>query len=125
MKKFVFAFIAIITMHTGFSQTNNTYQTTLDSISKIVIHYMQAKQAGSIYALAGEDFKSHLSAEDFKSISENKVFPLNDFQHVTYVSTTNGINKYKVAGSPDLQLLISLDKENKLETLLIQPFSDN
>jgi hypothetical protein len=124
MKKIVFILIAVVIMHKGFSQTSNN-QTTLDSVSNIVIHYLQTKQTDSIYALAGERFKSQLNAETFKSISENNVFPLNDFQHVSYVSTTNGINKYKVTGSPDLQLLIGLDKENKLETFLIKAFSDN
>jgi hypothetical protein len=124
MKKIVFILIAFTIMHKGFSQTSNN-QTTLDSVSNIVIHYLQTKQTDSIYALAGERFKSQLSAENFKSIAENNVFPLNDFQHVSYVSTTNGINKYKVAGTPDLQLLIGLDKENKLETFLIKAFSDN
>jgi hypothetical protein len=125
MKKNVFILITVVIVHAGFSQTGNTNQTTLDSISNIVIHYLQAKQTDSIYALAGERFKSQLSAEDFKSVSEKQVFPLNDFQHVTYNSTTNGINKYKVAGTPALQLLIGLDKDNKLETFLVQPFSDN
>ena len=125
MKKIAFILVTIVITHTAFSQTNNTNQKTLDSISAVVIHYLQTKQTDSIYALAGERFKSLLSAENFKSISENQVFPLNDFQHVTFVSTTNGINKYKVAGSPDLQLLIGLDKENKLETFLIKAFSDN
>jgi hypothetical protein len=118
--------IAIVLMAcAGFGQTNNNYQSTLDSISKIVIHYLQAKEADSIYALAGEQFKSKLSAADFKSVAENQVFPLNDFKNTTFISTSNGINKYKVAGTPDLQLFISLDKENKLATFLIQPFSDN
>jgi len=55
----------------------------------------------------------------------NQVFPLNDFKNVTFVKTVEGINKYKVDGSPELQLLIGLDKDNKLETFLIQAFSDN
>ena len=121
MKKFVFTIIIALIMHAGFSQTNNTNQITLDSISAVVIHYMQAKQADSIYSLAGQNFKNHLTKDNFKSISETQVFPLNDFQHVSFIGTINGINKYKVAGAPDLQLLISIDKENKLETLLIQP----
>jgi hypothetical protein len=124
MKKFVFTIITALIIHTSFSQTNNN-QTKLDSISAIVIHYMQVKQADSIYALAGENFKTHLTQENFKSISEQQVFPLNDFQHVSFISTTNGINKYKVGGTPDLQLFIGLDKDDKLETLLIQPFSNN
>ena len=125
MKKALFTVITILIMHTGFSQVNNSNQSTLNSVSKIVIHYLQTKQSDSIYALAGESFKSQLSAENFRSISQNQVFPLNNFSNTTYVNTTNGINKYKVSGTPDLQLLIGLDKENKLQTLLIQPFSNN
>ena len=54
----------------------------------------------------------------------NQLFPLNDFKHAAFVKTTGGINKYKVAGSPELQLLVGLDAENKIETLLIQPFAE-
>ena len=121
----MFSLIIVLVVHIGFGQTNNAYKSTLDSVSKIVIHYLQTKQSDSIYALAGANFKSQLTAESFKSISENQVYPLNDFQHVTYLNTANGINKYKIDGTPDLQLLISLDKNNKLETFLIQPFSNN
>ena len=125
MKKAMFAVITVLIMHTGFSQTNNSNQKTLDSLSKIVIHYLQAKQSDSIYALAGESFRSQLSAENFRSISQNQVFKLNDFADTRYVNTTNGINKYKVSGKPDLELLIGLDTENKLQTLLVRPFTNN
>ena len=125
MKKVAFTIITIFIMNACLCQTNNAYQTSLDSVSKIVIHYLQTKQSDSIYALAGEGFKSQLSAENFNSVAQGQVFPLNDFSNTTFINTTNGINKYKVAGNPVLQLLIGLDKQNKLETLLIQPFSDN
>ena len=125
MKKATFTIITILIMNASFCQTNNAHQATLDSISKVVIHYLQSKQADSIYAIAGKNFKSHMSAENFKSVAENQVFPLNDFKNTVYIETTNGINKYKVPGTPDLRLLVGLDNENKLETLLIQPFSNN
>ncbi len=125
MRKAVLTFLTILILHTGFGQTNNNHTNTLDSISRVVIHYLQAKQADSIYTLGGENFKSHLTAASFKLVAENQVFKINDFMNTTFVSTTNGINKYRVAGTPELQLLIGLDKENKLETLLIQPFSNN
>lgn len=125
MKKAFFTIVMFLIMHTGFSQVNNSYQSTLDSLSKIVIHYLQTKQSDSIYALAGESFKTQLSAETFRSVSQNQVFPLNNFANTTFVNTTNGINKYKVSGTPDLQLFIGLDKANKLQTLLIQPYSNN
>ncbi len=124
MKKIMFAIIAILIINKGFSQVTTANQNTLDSISKIAIHYLQAKEADSIYSLAGERFKSQLTAENFKSIANNQVFPLNDFQKVTFISTENGVNSYKVDGTPALKLLISLDEKNKLETFLIKPFTD-
>ncbi|MEP7253196.1 MAG: hypothetical protein ABI683_12475 [Ginsengibacter sp.] len=124
MKKIMFAIITILIINKGFSQAKIANQTTLDSISKIVIHYLQAKQADSLYALAGEHFKSQLTEENFKSIANNQVFPLNDFQQITFISTENSVNSYKVDGTPELKLLISLDGKNKLETFLIQPFNN-
>ena len=125
MKKFLFVIVIVATVNTGFGQTDKAYQVALDSVSKTVIHYLQTKQTDSLYALAGTNFKNQLNAETFKNISENQIYPLNNFQQVTFINTANGINKYKITGTPDLQLLISLDKENKLETFLIQPFSNN
>ncbi len=125
MKKFLFTIIMFLIIHAGFSQTSMGYQSKLDSVSKMVIHYLQTKQTDSIYALAGEQFRNQIDAKNFNSVLDNQIYPLNDFQHITYVNVTNGINKYKIAGTPELQLLISIDKDNKLETFLIQPFSDN
>lgn len=122
MKKTTLTILAILLLQTAFTQTVSKNTSTLDSISRLVIHYLQAKQPDSIYALAGETFRSHLKLEDFKAISQNQVFPMNDFQHTSFVGNENGINKYKVAGTPDLQLLIGLDAANKLETLLIKAF---
>lgn len=112
-------------MQACLAQNTTSAQRILDSVSQKAIYYLQQKQSDSIYAMAGENFRSHLSQEDFKQISMNQVFPLNDFKNVTFVKTVEGINKYKVDGSPELQLLIGLDKDNKLETFLIQAFSDN
>lgn len=120
MRKTALTIVALLFLYTGFSQTSAGSTSTLDSISKVVIHYLQAKQPDSIYALAGEKFRSQLKQEDFKTISETQVFPLNNFQQVTFLSNENGINKYKVAGTPDLQLLIGLDAANKLETFLVK-----
>lgn len=124
MKKITFAIIAILIINTSFGQADIAKQNTLDSMSKIVVHYLQAKQADSLYSLAGEHFKSQLTEENFKSIANDQVFPLNDFQKVTFITTENGVNRYKVAGKPELKLLISLDEKNKLETFLIKPFTD-
>jgi hypothetical protein len=38
---------------------------------------------------------------------------------------SNGINKYKISGSPELQLLVGLNEENMIQTLMIQPYKDD
>jgi len=125
MKKLSIIIIMVVSMQACLAQNTTSAQRILDSVSQKAIYYLQQKQSDSIYAMAGENFRSHLSQEDFKQISMNQVFPLNDFKNVAFVKTVEGINKYKVDGSPELQLLIGLDKDNKLETFLIQAFSDN
>jgi hypothetical protein len=125
MKKVILALLTFSFIEIGHSQENSTSNSALDSISHKVIYYLQSKQPDSIYAIAGQKFKTALTKENFKSIAEGQLFPLNNFQNVVYIKTIDGINKYKVSGSPELQLLISLDKENKLETFLIQPFNGN
>ena len=97
----------------------------LDSVSGRVIHYLQQKQADSIYSLAGENFRKQLSAADFRNILEGQVYPLNDFGKVSFVKNIQSVNKYRVEGSPELQLLIGLDADHRLETFLIQPYQDD
>ena len=125
MKKPAFTIAALFIMINCFTQSNNASQSMLDSVSHAVIHHFQVKQPDSIYAMAGEKFKAKVTLEYFRSICTNQLFPINNFQDVTFVKTDNNINKYKVAGSPELQLLIGLDNDNKIETLLLQPYSDN
>ena len=95
-----------------------------DSISLKVIHYLQVQQPDSIYNLVGKNFRDKISQENFKAICVNQLFPLNDFKNVVYVSNNGGINKYKVSGAPDLQLLIGLNSDKKIETFLVQPYAE-
>lgn len=107
------------------AQTKTVAEIKTDSIGNKVIQYLADHQADSIYAIAGKKFKANISWDDFKSISENQLYPINDFKKVSFVKTIDRINKYKVEGSPELQLLVGLDSEFKIETLLIQPYSED
>lgn len=96
----------------------------LDSVSALVISYLKARQADSVYSMTGKAFRDQLTREKFMEISSSQIFPLNDFSDVTFHSNSLGINKYRVEGTPPLQLLVSIDKDDKIETLLIQGFSE-
>ncbi|MEO6843684.1 MAG: hypothetical protein ABI184_00855 [Ginsengibacter sp.] len=107
------------------AQTKTLIQLKTDSIGNKVIAYLANHQSDSIYRMCGDNFKSHISKENFENVSKNQLYPINDYKKVTFIKTINGINKYKVAGQPDLQLLVGLDADFKIETLLIQPFAED
>jgi precorrin-6B methylase 2 len=123
MNKILLLFLGFSFLASAGAQTRTTAEQKTDSIGTIVIQYLKEHKADQIYALAGNEFKQQLTLENFKNICESQLFPLNDFAKVSFEKTENGINKYKVGGSPELQLLIGLDAENKIGTLLVQPYA--
>lgn len=125
MKIFCVIITCLIITQTVSAQTKTLLELKTDSIGYKVIQYLRDHQADSIYIITGKKFQENISEENFKSVSENQIFPANDFKNVSFIKMTNHINKYKINGTPDLQLLIGLDSENKIETLLIQPYKED
>lgn len=107
------------------AQTKTVAEIKTDSIGNKVIQYLADHQTDSIYALTSKKFQAEVSHENFTNISENQLYPINDFKKVSFVKTIDGVNKYKVEGSPELQLLVGLDSEFKIGTLLIKPYSED
>lgn len=108
----------------AYAQTKTVMELKTDSIGSKVIQYLGDHQPDSIYMLVDDNFKNEVSAESFTSVCQNQLFPLNDFKNVAFAKTINGINKYKVNGTPALQLLVGLDSNYKIATLLVQPYKD-
>ena len=100
-------------------------QQKIDSVTLLVKKYFNAKDADALYALSGEAFKSQLSAEQFKQISNNNLFPLGTMQ-TTFESNANGVNKYKAVFTTGgvLAMYVSLDNKDKLYTFLFKPYID-
>lgn len=94
----------------------------LDSVAQKVIAYFKVKQPDSIYAMTGKAFRDKITPENFSSITTTKILPLTDFKNVKFISSIQGISKYKVEGNPTLQLLIGLDVDDKIQTLLVQEY---
>jgi CubicO group peptidase (beta-lactamase class C family) len=93
-----------------------------DSVSILVQQYFNAKNADSLYALAGNTFRQNLSEDQFKTICNNNLFPLGAMQ-IQFESFSNNISRYKAAfNSVNLVLLIGLNDQGKLQTLLFQPY---
>lgn len=116
-------FVVVFFIGTASGQIQQGPSKKLDSVSLKVISFLKSKQPDSVYALTGKAFREKITSENFNSITTNQIFPLTDFQNVKYVSTSQGINKYRIEGSPVLQLLIGLDVDDKIQTLLIQEYT--
>ncbi|MBS1523070.1 MAG: beta-lactamase family protein [Bacteroidetes bacterium] len=97
-----------------------------DSVFTLVYKYFNERQAESIYGLAGEAFKKQLSAETFKYVADQELFPLGPIRQSSLISfQDNKLSTYKLDfDSGSLQLLLALDKDDKLDLLLFKPYKE-
>ena len=122
-------FILFITLILGSSLSSpaqSLQQKKTEAVFQQVKRYFNSKQADSIYTLAGANFKKQLSLETFKYVADNQLFPLGEIKESSLVSFVNNkVGTYKLQfGSTTLQLLLSLDQEDKIELFLFQPYKD-
>ncbi|MDB5149932.1 MAG: class beta-lactamase-related serine hydrolase [Mucilaginibacter sp.] len=116
----LFLFISGMT----FAQSHQQYKT--DSVFVLVKKFFNAKQADSIYTLTGPNFRQAVSEGQFRHLTEQQLFPLNDIKGSSVISFVNNkVSTYKlVFQSVTLQLLMSLDAGNQIELFLFQPYKD-
>src|SRR6185503_7268196 len=98
-----------------------------DSVFVLVKKYFNAKQADSIYSMAGVAFRRDLTAETFRYVCANQLFPAGQINASSLLSFVNNkVSTYKLAfDSGALQLLMSLDDKDKLELFLFRPFEED
>lgn len=98
-----------------------------DSVFVLVKKYFNAKQADSIYSLAGEKFRQALSRETFHNVAETQLFPLGAIKESSFTSFVNNkVSTYKLTfDAYTLQMLMSLDDKDKLELFLFQPYKED
>ena len=102
-----------------------TQQQKIDSVCKLVKQYFNAKDAENIYALTGADFHKQLPPETFKQVCTNNLFPLGELKETVFENITDGVGKYKaVFATAKLDLLLSLDKTDKIQVFLFRPYTD-
>ncbi len=121
MKSFILYVAALFFLTPALAQEISSKKA--DSISAKVIHYLKNKQADSIYAMTGKTFREKITAENFGAIMKDKIFPLNNFERIKYISTKETINKYRIDTTPPLQMLIGLDADDKIQVFLIQEYT--
>lgn len=121
------AFIALIVSFciaiTAVSQSR--VAETTDSISKSIIYLMNAGLWDSAYKATSTSFQKNVPPQTWKNVSK-QLSSLLPFSLPIYDTNLQGVRKYKLqGGGTSFQLLLHLDAELKIETLLLQPYSNH
>jgi CubicO group peptidase (beta-lactamase class C family) len=122
MKKLL-PLLALLTMNfTIFAQIQ---QQKTDSVCNQFKQYFNAKDVDNIYSLTGENFRKQLPPDKFKAVCTNNLFQLGELKETHFEKTANGVSKYKAVFTADtLDLLLSLNANNKIEVFLLRPYTD-
>jgi len=101
-------------------------QQKVDSVFQEVKKYFNQKNADAIYNMAGADFQNELSIDAFNDVTGKQLFPLGEIKESSLISfVNNSVATYKLKfASITLQLLMSLDKKDKLQLFLFQEYRE-
>ena len=121
--KLVFSFLFLLGMSLA-SSAQSRQQRKVDSVFQEVKKYFNLKNADAIYNMAGYDFQNEQSIDAFNDVVNKQLFPYGEIKGSTLLSfVNNSVATYKLNfASKPLQLLISLDKRDKLELFLFQDY---
>jgi CubicO group peptidase (beta-lactamase class C family) len=126
--KSTFIILSFFIMASASAQSRQ--QQKVDSVFLQVKNYFNQKNADAIYNMAGSDFQKELGIDAFANVANKQLFPLGEIKESSLISfVNNSVATYKLKfDSMTLQLLMSLDKRDKLELFLfqsyIEPLSD-
>src|SRR6218665_1410067 len=117
MKKLLFLFLL---SYTTFAQSN---QTKIDSVRVLLEKAFNEQNPAKIYALVGESFRSQLSESQIKQVSSSLYAQLGTWKSSEFLKSTDGVANYKgVFEKANQNILLSLDKQGKIYTMLFQPY---
>jgi CubicO group peptidase (beta-lactamase class C family) len=108
----------------GFAQSRQ--QQKVDSVFNEVKKYFNLRNADAIYNMAGADFQKQLTIDGFNGVAQNQLFSLGQIKESTLINfVNNSVATYKLKfSSMTLQLMMSLDKKDKLELFLFQQYTE-
>lgn len=124
MRSAVIIFLFFIMSSAASGQTRQ--QQKVDSVFALVKKYFNAKNADAIYNLTGNSFQNELSIVKFSDIASKQLFPFGEMKETSLISfVNNSMATYKVTfNSITLQIFVSLDQKDKLETLIFKPYTE-
>lgn len=117
MKKILLLFFL---SYTTFGQST---QNKIDSVRILLEKAYNEKNSAGIYELAGESFRKQLSEADMKRVVTQLNSQLGIWKSSEFQKNTEGVAFYKgIFEKANQNVLLSLDKQDKISTLLFQPY---
>ena len=96
-----------------------------DSVAQKLFQLLNNRQTDSAYLLASQSFKNSLPYDRWVPLSETKLYTLLPFTNLEFKGSKNGVSKYLLPKKSPLQILISIDANNKYRTFLIGAYEDD
>ena len=118
----IFLFFIVVTA----ASAQSRQQQKVDSVFQQVKKYFNQKNADAIYNMAGDAFQKELNIDAFNGVANKQLFPLGEIKESALISfVNNNVATYKLKfDAITLQLLMSLDKKDKLELFLFQQYQE-
>jgi CubicO group peptidase (beta-lactamase class C family) len=104
----------------GFSQS---YQAKIDSVKNLVETAFNEKNPAKLFELTGEGFRKNITETQLKQVSTMLYSQLGNWKSSEFQKITDGVVFYKaIFEKANQNFFLSLDKNDKISTLLFQPF---
>lgn len=116
----LYLFVLLLFAHTLSAQTTQQEKKT-DSITRLMIRYLNESQIDSAYHLWSEDAKISFSPEVWCNIYKTNIQPYLPFRDLAFVGSQNGTNLYTIQSSVPLNVFSILDEKGKLDGFLFKP----
>lgn len=120
MMRILLTILLLISTFSGFSQAIST---KIDSVRKIVELTFNEKNGKALYALTDESFQKQVSEAQIVQVSSMLYNQFGKWNTSEFQKTTNGVALYKaVFDKGNQNFFIGLDKNDKISTMLFQPY---
>ncbi len=118
--KNLFAILLLTLSLSGFSQVNRA---KIDSVKNLVEKSFNERNPTKLYELTGEDFRKQISETQIKQVTTILYNQLGNWKNSEFQKNTDGVVLYKAIFEKSNQnFFLGLDKNDKISTLLFQPF---
>lgn len=123
MKRLLCLLLFCVSAFCSMGQTDLKQKT--DSVFRMIEKDINEKKADDLYELTGDTFRGSFTREAFKGFCTNNLFPLNNITGSSLEAFDNNLCRYKISfAAIKLTLLLGIDKKNKIETIMFQPYKE-